>query len=135
MKKKNSKCDYTETRNKWLLKDFIERLGNRGKTLREIFRQLEKTPARRFYISEERARHLIKRHRITGQWPASTSPTRRALLEDLAATIDRILDTDPGIDLREAVFRAVNSPAPSYYLTAKTIKTIIYKNYRHFQRG
>lgn len=122
MKKKNSRCDYIESRNSNLRREFLARLGRNGRTLKDVFRSLAReSQADRFYINEERAYRLIR----AGEGYISG---RRRMLEDIRTRVDSLMRSDPSLSLKDAVYITVNSPAPGFYLSEETIKTIIYKS-------
>ena len=126
MKKRNSFCDYIKSRNDSLYREFVGLLGSKGSSLQSVFEMLAQVPAPRFFISEDRAFNLIKRFFATGKWPRTTLLTRRAMLSEIATRVRVLQAFDSSLSLKDAVFRAVNSPAPSFYLTPRSIRTILY---------
>ena len=131
MKKKNCCCDYTASRNERLRQEFLRRLGRNVRNLRVIFAELATAPAERFYINEDRAYYIIKERIRRGEWP-SMLPTRRRMLELIYAGAMALREADPSLTLRQAVCDAVNSPAPGYFLTPRSIRTIIYENLKKY---
>ncbi|MCH5217332.1 MAG: hypothetical protein J1F07_02070 [Muribaculaceae bacterium] len=133
MKKKNSRCDYTDERNEALCRAFRNKLAQQHHAT-EIFAEVANSPARRFYINEDRAYALLKRKRETGEWAPGMSPTRRRMLNAIEERVVRLETAEPGISLIDAVYRVVNSPAPGFFLTPGSVKTTIY-TYINKRRG
>ena len=132
MKKKGNRCDYTVSRNEELVEAFRKRLGKKSVNVKDIFSDLTRAGASRFYISEERAFRLV-RAMLNGEPIPGYDlfiPQRRRLLQDIARLTEELMEGNPGMSLRDAVYQAVNSPAPSFYLTTGSIRTIIYRHLR-----
>lgn len=85
------------------------------------------SPCSRFWISEERATAVISAI-IRGQ-PIldSMRPTKREMFIELHARVCNIRNDAPEMNLYDAVFLAVNSPAPKFYMTPGYALNIIYK--------
>lgn len=127
MKKKGNCCDYKEERNLQLKKAFRDILRNpEVNDTKKIFEMVSKASAPRFFISEQRALNLLRSFRRTGSWPANMVPSRRAMMEEIHHRVHKHLEDNPGEALSNAVFTIVNSPAPSFYLTPGSTKTILY---------
>lgn len=86
----------------------------------ELYERLSRTPAPRFYVSEETAlRHIsrLSRHLEMN----ALSPLRRAMYTEIAfRSLDRHRQT--GKTLKECVCEVIFEPAPSFYLTPLTLK-------------
>lgn len=129
MKKKKSYCDYIESRNEALRREIYSRLGTDGHTAEEVFRAVaRRADAPRFFINEERAITLIRHFRLTGAFQAGIKPIRKRMIQELNRRVESLLAEHPAISLREAVYRAVNSRAPSYYISWPTIKTLFFRS-------
>lgn len=134
MKKKKCCCDYIEARNENLKKEFFSRLGKDGyKRIDDIFRELASVRASRFYINEDRAYKLVRKYLATGELPPRMIPMKRLMLLTMARRVETLRAFRPQLTLRDAVYEVVNSQAPSYYLTPRSIRTLLY-DYLH-QRG
>lgn len=121
-----SKCDYILSRNHNLRRQYATLLYSSPGSLDEVFAAVASSPAERFYISEERAYLLLLEKRLRGGWAVSL-PTRRAMLEEIERRVEAMLTVNPGLSLKQAVFNVVNSPAPSFYLTPRSVRTILYR--------
>lgn len=125
MKKKNCRCDYTDDRNRRLRKEFEARLGGRAKTLDSIFNTLSNIEAPRFYISEERAYSLVRQKLNNGAWHSHILPSRKEMIQEIFSRVMNKVQSE-NISLKDAVYQVVNSPAPTFYLNARSIRTILY---------
>ena len=126
MKKKGCKCDYIKERNENLKREFLARLGKNGRNISQVIESLSPVSADRFYINEERATEEIKRLRNKEKMKTA-NPRRQAMIREIKKRVDMMMDRNPQLSLKEAVCRVVNSPAPAFYLTPGTIRTIVYQ--------
>ncbi|MDE6010528.1 MAG: hypothetical protein K2F87_03645 [Muribaculaceae bacterium] len=127
MKKPGSTCDYTQAKNDELVKAFYAYVGRTVMIdLDAIFRQIADSPASRFFISEERAYELVRRYRSSGKWDMA-NPLRVAMLDQIHSNAMGLMASDARLTLKDAVYEAVNSPAPKFYLTPKSCRQLIYK--------
>ena len=126
------KSEFIDSRNENLRREFLERLGKNGRSLGDIFKDIASSaPADRFYISEERAQRVVgelnhPRDRAGGR----KRHPRLEMAEELQRRVNALRQTNPRMSLREAVFQVVNSPAPAFYLSPNTIRTILYENHK-----
>lgn len=128
MKRKNSKCDYLKSRNENLKRVFFERLGQNGKSIKEVMQELTGVDAPRFFISEERAYQMLRSPGARKDERAL--PSKKAMLKEIRKRVEALCKENPGMTLKDAVWEVVNAPAPSFYLTFTSIKTIIYRSLR-----
>lgn len=127
MKKKGSICDCTHQRDLELCAAYRRHIHEASYVyLPEIFKKVSKSPATRFFVSEQRAYLVIHQWRKTGVLSV-TSPLRRMMFEDIGRMVDKLMAANPHLTLEDAVFDAVNSPAPSFYITPGSARTLIYK--------
>ena len=125
--KRKTACDYTQQRNRDLRNRFIEQLGKSGRTIKEVFATLTTAPAERFYISEERAYILVLEKRRKGDgWGEGMLPTRKRMIEEIDRRVRLLMEREPGMTFKDAIFEVVNSPAPCFYLTRRSIRTLLY---------
>lgn len=132
MKKKGTHCDFIPSRNDFLKREFFARLGSHGLTVNRIVEDISRAPAPRFFISEERAYRIIRAfyHRKHRRNVAPQIRTRKAMMADIQDRVAALMKTNPALPLSEVVFRVVNSPAPSCYLTPSSIRSILYRHLR-----
>lgn len=127
MKKKGAIVEFKEQRNQELLKAFRQQLTLLGEfPLNELFTRASKSPASRFWVSERRAMIVVSKM-LRGDDLKSMNCKRREMFFEIFRRVRRIMDKEPGITLTEASFRAVNSPAPEFYLTPKSARAMIYR--------
>ena len=128
MKKKNSKCDYTQHRNEKLMAEFKARIGcGDGSTIDSIFPLIARdAKAPRFYINEDRAYSLIRNFKKSGRWPDNMTANKRRMICDILERVERTMAFRRNITLKDAVYEVVNSEAPSFYLTPRSIRTMLY---------
>lgn len=128
MRKKGSRCDYIKERNRNLRREFNARLGRDGRTVARTIRELTTVGADRFYVSEEQAWRYFRDKMVKKKEAGPRVENRRIILEEVRKRTMAILAENPELDPRDVLFEVVNSPAPSFYLTYRTIRTILYKN-------
>lgn len=130
MKKRGNTCDYTSAKNSELVRVF-NNLVKRAAIidLDHIFRQVAESGASRFFISEERAYELVVQYRRTGIWRISNS-LRVEMMETIYKYALRLLKKGDAPTIKEAVYMAVNMPAPKFYLTPRSCRTLIYSTIR-----
>lgn len=126
MKHKGSTCDFMDDRNRELLSAFIEELGSmESSAISDIWPRLSRREASRFYVSETRALSVLRHRRRTGRFPAMHS-LRREMYEHLWQLYCQRKEREPWMPEKDIVYEIVNSPAPNFYLTPGSIRTIIY---------
>lgn len=127
MKKIGSVADFGPQRDKELLAAFRDQLHLLGSIpTKELFTRAAKMPASRFSVSERRAAAVISKM-LRGDRILSMNTKKREMYLELYRRVRRIREEVPGISLNEACFRAVNSPAPEFYLTPKSARVMIYR--------
>lgn len=126
MKKAGSTSDFTEARNKELLRA-VRRLvvESRGLSMAEVYGHAVCQPCSRFWVSERRAAEVISRmlHGENPDW--KSFPLRRKMYGELYRRVTAWREENPGHPLSDAVFAAVNSPAPEFYLTPQSAAVIV----------
>lgn len=110
-----------------LLMNFRRELAeSRGVPLRELFGRAAKRPASRFWVSELRAAEVVSAM-MRGVAPDNMMPQKLKMYEEILRRVEGIRARKPGHPLSDAVFEAVNSPAPEFYLTDDSARVIIYR--------
>lgn len=127
MKKKGSICDYIAHRNEALVRAFKAEISRATIIdLDQIFRNVSRSPAERFFVSEQRAMVVITHKKRTGEWTLTT-PLRVQMFEEIEHRADALLESGAVDNYEDAVYEAVNSEAPCFYLTPRSCRTIIYE--------
>lgn len=127
MKKQGNSGDYMPQRNEELLKAFKQELVHLGALSHdEIFARAARREASRFWVGEQRASVVVSRM-FKGDKLQNMNPTRRRMYYEIFRRVKMIMEKNPKQTLSSAVFEAVNSPAPEFYLTDKSARVIIYR--------
>lgn len=114
------------SRNEDLRNAFRNQLGHNRNSVKQVFEAVARfSPARRFYISEERAYRLLTAYR-RGKVSPVAMPNRVEMIREIDRRVTALMTQHPKTALKDAVFEVVNSPAPSFYLTPGSIRTIFY---------
>ncbi|MCM1376943.1 MAG: hypothetical protein NC097_04815 [Clostridium sp.] len=125
MKKKGNVCDFSEERNRQLRKVYRKMLADtRLRSAKAIFAAMAVQPAPRFFVNESRALTVIRHRQRTGEFPILVG-SRLSMYEEIwrrFVSVRGINKVDSDYDL---IFDIVNSPAPSFYLTPGSIRTIL----------
>lgn len=127
MKKKGAVSDFTKQRNEELKNAFKAQLHLLGTIpTEELFTRAAKMPASRFWVSERRAAEVISKM-LKGDMMFGMNRKKREMYVEILIRVKEEMHREPGITVTEATFRAVNSPAPEFYLTPKSARVIIYR--------
>lgn len=127
MKKKGAVSDFTKQRNEELKNAFKAQLYLLGTIpTEELFTRAAKMPASRFWVSERRAAEVISKM-LKGDMMFGMNRKKREMYIEILIRVREEMRREPGITVTEATFRAVNSPAPEFYLTPKSARVIIYR--------
>lgn len=96
-----------------------------GCGMNEIYRRVSKTPCSRFFVSEEEACTNV--YRMARRTPLTVkSELRRRMYEAIAfRAYERYKEYKETVSLRNCIYEVVNEPAPEFYLTVKSVKTIL----------
>lgn len=126
MKKLGSTSDFTEARDKELLRA-VRRLvmDPRCKSMTEVYAQAVTEPCSRFWVSERRAAEVISKmlRGVDPDW--KSVPLRCKMYQELCRRVIAWREENPGHHLSDAVFAAVNSQAPEFYLTPESAMVIV----------
>jgi len=127
MKYKGAVCDFIAERNADLLRAYKQIIEVRDNvSLSEIIQQLEQSPSRRFWVSEMRAYQVIL-HLLKGKSINHMIPTRVAMFQEIFRRFNLYREQFPSLTKKEIIWRICNEPAPSFYLTRKSLVNILEK--------
>lgn len=126
MKKTGSTSDFLPTRNRELLQT-LRRLimTTEGVPLGALYAMAAQSPCSRFWVSEKRAAEVISRMMRGEDMEVKSLPLRNKMYRELLRRVQEWQAQNPGHPLTDAVFAAVNSPAPEFYVTPESAKVII----------
>lgn len=126
MKKRGSISEFTDERNRELHHCFISVLrSHTGLPLREMFGVVAACPSSRFWVSEPRANDVVSRM-LRGIDAGKMLPKRRDMFEEILRRVRIRMDDRPDLCLKHAVGEVILEPAPEFYMTAESVRTIIY---------
>lgn len=98
----------------------------------EVYTFIAQAPAPRFFVSEQRALAVLTALRKSPSALSNMNPLKIKMYQELNRRY--INDTTPGRSAADRLFFAINSPAPSFYLTPGTIKVMITKYRPHWHK-
>lgn len=119
--------DYAQQRNDELLQAFIHQIAQtRIIRMPEICRKVADSPASRFWVSEERATVVISAI-IAGRPLSRMRCNKREMFEEIYRRFITLREQYPYRTVPELVAEVVNSPAPKFYLTPRSVAQMIYR--------
>lgn len=127
MKHTGSCCDFSEARNRDLLRAYHHVLRSAPCIrLSDVFRRVVRMPSARFWVSTGRALdvcNMIARKGFAAL--ARMNHTRRAMYIEIYRRTEAHLARHPNASLSDAVCAVLRGPAPCFYLTPASAKTIL----------
>lgn len=119
--------DFTRQRNYDLMCVYREKLALANYiVMPDIFEQVAESPAKRFWVSEERAAVEVARM-LVGKPFSRMRPNKREMFEEIFRRYLALRDLHPDKSLFELVSNIVHQPAPKFYLTPRTVGEFIYR--------
>lgn len=116
---------YTKMRNRDLRSAFRQIISEEPYIeLMDALAKTVKQPARRFYVSEERAFHRICLMLRRGSLPLQLN-TRDRMFREILSRVKALREEMPHLSLRACVWRVIRQPAPEFYLTPQSAKVIL----------
>lgn len=126
MRHKGNVNIFRQQRDRSLLRAYRELIGQtKHIALADVLERLVAMPTERFYVSEWSATIVIARM-LKGDDLSSMMPNKRRMYEDILARVKQLMEDDGSLSLYDAVWQAVNQPAPQFYLTPASAKVILY---------
>lgn len=124
MKRKGSKSDFTEERNKELKSRFFsqEVYSTSDKSLIKVI----KTPASRFWVDPDRARDVISTIKKNPGVLEKMYPERQRMYKALLSKYEEIQRQFPDKSRIDCVSMAIYSGAPEFFITPSTARNILY---------
>lgn len=129
--RKGTRQDYIDDRAADLMANYRQVVSEGDCTsMKQAFRRVIARPAKRFYVSSDRAYHVLLRMRKVGVKALNgMTKEHRMMFIDLWAVIQRMKNMPL---FREAslyfiVDLAIAQPAPRFYITVETLKKIFYQ--------
>lgn len=124
MKRKGSKSDFTEERNKELKSRFFsqEVYSTSDKSLIKVI----KMPASRFWVDPDRARDVISTIKKNPGVLEKMYPERQRMYKALLSKYEEIQRQFPDKSRIDCVSMAIYSGAPEFFITPSTARNILY---------
>ena len=122
--------DLRQLRDKDLFKAYEKTLKRLGKKATETKRidiliMASNSQAQQFYISPYWAMHTVPAI-LRGEDPNIKSPYRKELVIEIARRYKKLKQEKPDIPMMEAMEKIINTPAPQFYLSPKSVKIIFH---------
>lgn len=105
--------------------DLVEDIGD-CVSISDVYEILAtQVPCSRYWVTPARAVRAISvmRRGVTDKW----MPERKRMYKDIEERAKGVMAHRADLSWRQAVSKVVNSPAPSFYLTADSIKNTLYR--------
>lgn len=125
MKKVGSVCEFGSRRDEELMRAFRRAISMTGVVSTEILYEMAaESPTSRFWVSERRAAEVMGAI-IRGISLSFMTPLRQEMFREIFNRFIEYRRQHPRSTIYEATFQAVNSEAPKFYLTPKSVKVIL----------
>lgn len=119
--------EFTRQRNEDIMRAYREQLALADYiVMPEIFRKVAESPAKRFWVSEERAAVEVSRM-LVGKPFSRMRANKREMFKEIFRRYIALRDLHPRKSLPELVSIIVNQPAPRFYLTPRTVGEFVYR--------
>lgn len=126
MKHKGCTNEYEQERTEELLHNYRQLIAaSTTIVLSQILDKLVNMQASRFWVSEERAAIVISRM-LKGDTLQTMRPTTREMYTELFRRFQTVRSQQPNLTIEKAAFIAIRQPAPKFYLTPESARTIIH---------
>lgn len=120
-------CEYSTERDNDLMNVYHEYISGCNQIrLDKVWEYIAQCPARRFYVSEERAATVVSQI-MQGQSIANMRKGKQEMFMEIHRKVVELMSTNPKLSVLNACVEVVNSPAPKFYMTPRSIRVIIYK--------
>lgn len=127
MKYIGSVLDFTEERNKEIMKVFRDKLQEVKIIVKpNIFQMVADSQASRFWVSEKRAAIVVGAMENGKKLPKMRQ-NKREMFEEIYRRFKELKNKYPKKTIFELVTIIVYQPAPKFYLTPRTIEEFIYR--------
>lgn len=119
---------FTDERNEELMRAFREAINKRTFIdITEISEEVVNMPCSRFWVSEERAMVVVSAMMKGKHVLNAMRPTKQEMFKEIYSRVQALQKQLPELSMFELVLKAVNSPAPKFYMTPRSAMETIYK--------
>ncbi len=122
MRKIGCVCGYLSDRDREIFNRVVHMATERCVPMRDVFEDVAKSPASRFWIEEDRALRLMEEKR---RGKVLKRQCRREMLSEIEQRTKALLESDPNKSLPDAVTEVIHSPAPSFYVSKRSVRRAV----------
>lgn len=127
--------EFTDERNDELMRAFREAVNESDFIdITKISEVIVNKPCSRFWVSEERAMVVIAKMLKGKSVLNAMRSTKREMFKEIYHRVIELRKERPHASLFELVMKAVNSPAPKFYMTPRSAMETIYKIKKGFYK-
>lgn len=136
MKPHGSKAEHEKERNDNLMRAY-HRLIEQSPyiCLARIYKEVVNMPAKRFWVTEERAAIVISammRGKQLKDIVGCKRKPKREMFQEIYNRAMEIRKTNPSLSLSDLAFKVVHQPAPKFYMTPGYARSIIFQYKRQW---
>lgn len=101
----------------------------------EVYESVASSPAPRFYTTDTRAATVVAAM-IAGREHTYSSmrPLKREMFEEIRRRVAAMMEKTPDASIRDCCARVVMQPAPKFYLSPSSVKCIVCRNRKWWNR-
>lgn len=127
MKHFGNYAEYIDERNRDLMQVYRGQLKQcKVIVLQDVFRKVVNMPARRFYVSEDRAAIVIATM-LKGDKLRNMQAIKREMYEEIFSRFKVLQHKFPMASIMALVSEIISQPAPKFYLKESSAKVIVYR--------
>lgn len=128
MKHPGSTLRFLHQRNAELMRAYRRACSHRSViSLNDVAEEVVNSPCSRFWVSEDRAWVVFKAYRKGKPVLDTMHPSKQEMFREIFRRASALHAAHPSLSLFEAVTKAVNSPAPKFYMQPRSAIEIIHK--------
>ena len=128
MKHKGATMEYSQERTRDLMRAYDEYISScRHIRMPDVYKNIVQMPSRRFWVSDIRAALVVSaimrgEDVLGGMWPM-----KREMYAEIHRRVVELAKDNPGMGISELCSIVVAQPAPKFYLTPGSAKTMVCK--------
>lgn len=126
MKRQGSTFPLEVERNRSLIRTFRELFPACESPDITFYQHIADSPTERFWVTEERAT-LVILAMLHGKGTTNMLGTKAEMYREIYRRYLKLREQHPGQPVSYLVSEVVNQPAPKFYMTAKSVREIIYR--------
>lgn len=120
MRRKGAVIEYARERNREIFLLFREINSRGGLSRSEVCKIIAKSPASRFWVSEERASYVVSAM-LAGRPLQRMRAGREAMFREILRRVRVLMEEHPDARIIELATTVIHQPAPEFYLTPGTV--------------